>query len=109
MRKLINGILLLTLVCGLMSVNVLALDNMPTKKVEVGIEATEIVPANYSRKTVMIEGDLEFTIDNSETDVSTNTWRVAANVPFKLEGYQGAIWGIVAASTSTVKVLELQY
>lgn len=109
MKNGLNKLIVLLFICSLMSINAVALDNMPTKEVEVGVTAIEIVPANYSRKTIMIEGDAEFFIDNSALDVSTGTWRVAANTPFTLSGYQGPIFGIVDSSTSTVKVLELQY
>ena len=52
-----------------------ALDNMPTSKVDVGVAATEIVPANYSRKDIILQniGAATVYIDNFAVDCSTTT------------------------------------
>jgi len=97
--------------CNIISLWAAPLDNMVTDKVSVGVAATEIVPANYKRKEITLYNDSAniIYIDNIATDCTIDSFPLVSSGTIKIEGYQGSIFGIVETTTSTVKVMYLQY
>lgn len=102
---------LIGLLLILVSVGLFALDNMPTANIDIGIAATQIAPANYTRTEITLynDSDNRIYIDNSLTDCTTNSFVLESSGTIKLEKYQGELWGIVDVTTSTLRSLELQY
>ena len=90
----------------------IALDNMPTSKVSVGVVATEIVPVNYKRKDLIIfnVGTSTIYIDNFAVECSTTTaFPLISGAVMSFGNFSGSIWGIVDITTGTVKVVYTQY
>ena len=111
-RKKIAKLMSFILLLGAVSLYAAPLDNMANSKVSVGVVATEIAPANYKRKEITLynDGSDVIYIDNNITDCTVaDSYPIQSSVTYKLEGYQGAIWGIVATTTSTVRISEIQY
>lgn len=87
-------------------------DNFVTEKVSVGVSATEIVSANYDRKgdvRLYNEGSDTVYIDSPVSDCTLDAYPLKPNSEIVIEDYQGSIFGIVETTTSTVKVMYLQY
>ena len=111
MKKSIAKLMSFMLLLCAISLYAAPLDNMSNSKVSVGVAATEIAQANYKRKEIRIMNDSGNTIyiDNNSTDCTVDAYPILTMTEYKVEGYQGAIWGIVETTTSTVKVSEIQY
>ena len=112
MRKIqkIVGVLILIFMLGA-SIGFPAFDNLPTSSVEVGVVATQIFPANYKRKNIIVYNIDAPTIyvDNSEVECSTNSFTLRGGAALKFSTYQGELWGIVDTDTATVKIIHMQY
>ena len=90
----------------------IALDNLPTGTVSVGVAATEILATNYKRKGFIIYNVSAPTIyiDNFAVECSTSTsFPLRGGAAITFEDYKGAIWGIVDVTTGTIKVIYTQY
>jgi len=110
--KNIKKILCAVILCGMLSLVYAAFDNLPTESISVGVEATEILAANYKRKGFIIYnvGAPTIYIDNFAVDCSSTTsFPLRGGAAITFDQYQGAIWGIVDTTTSTVKVIYMQY
>lgn len=109
LQKIVGGLVFIFMIS---LIGLWALDNMPTVAVDVGVVATEIVPANYQRQNLIIynAGSATVYIDNYSVDCSTITsFDLTSGSMMVFDKYQGAIWGIVDTTTSTIKVIYLQY
>lgn len=89
----------------------MALDNMKTVKISVGVVATQIVAANYKRKDLVIynNGSENIYIDNTSGDCTLDSFPLLPGKALVLDRYQGEIHGIVAAATEEIRVLYTQY
>ena len=104
------SIIIFALSC--IGISLIAFDNMPTLKVSVGVVATEIVPANYSRQGLIIynTGLSTIYVDNFAVECSTTTaFPLISGTAMTFGNFSGAIWGIVDTTTGTVKVMYIQY
>jgi len=91
---------------------------MPTSRVEVAATATEIVDYNARRIFLVIEnvGDQTIYLGDDNAVATTTGVRLEAGDFWvqKMEGgdskyyYRGAFYGICAATTANVQVLELE-
>lgn len=109
LQKIVGGLIFIFMIS---LIGLWALDNLPTDSISVGVVATEILSANYGRKDFIIYnvGASTIYIDNFAVDCSTTTsFPLRGGAALTFDKYQGAIWGIVDITTSTIKVIYLQY
>lgn len=89
----------------------MALDNLKTVKISVGVTATLLVDFNYKRKDLVIHnsGSETIYIDNTLADCTLDSFPLYPGKAVIFDRYQGQIHGIVAAATEEVRLMYTQY